>query len=448
VARIRHARRMTITLDPIAAGAALGVTALVLAWMTRRAYRRRVLVPLRSLADAADRMGRGDYATPVPARFAGTIGEAGRALERLRASLAETAAAHEASQRRSREILDRSLQGFYQTTLDGRFLAANPAMAALLGYESVDALLAEPTGTTERLYVEPCQRREFVGLMDTQGFVSGFESALRRKDGRVIWVTEVARRVVDADGRTYLEGFVEDITARKETDRLKADFVSFVTHQLRTPLAGIRWMLELAEQGTLDAEVAPCVADARLSAERLITLVNDLLEVTRLESGRAVLAPEPIDLAAVTREILDKLGPAAAARHQTVTVDTSDVPPVLIDPHLLRQAVGNFVSNAIKFTPPNGSIQIRAALDGDSVHWSVRDTGIGVPPAAQTRLFEKFFRAENAQVVDTEGTGLGLYLVRLIAIRAGGAVACVSTEGEGSTFTLTLPAAPVREAVT
>ena len=402
---------MTITLNPIAVGAAFALAVLVGAWVARRAYRHSV------------------------------------SLAKLRLNLAEAAAAHEASERRNREILDRSLHGFYQTTFDGRFLAANPAMASLLGYESVEALLSEPTGTTERFYVDECHRQEYIGLMETQGFVSGLESALRRKDGRVIWVTEVARKVTDSEGRTYLEGFVDDISARKETDRLKADFVSFVTHQLRTPLAGIRWMLELAEQGTLDPEVAPCVQDARLSAERLIALVNALLEVTRLESGRAVTVPEAIDLSDVTREVLAKLGPTAVARQQTVTVDTSGVPPVLVDPNLVRQAVEHVVSNAIKFTPPNGSIHVSAVQDGEYVHWSVRDTGIGVPSEAQSRLFEKFFRAENAQIVDTEGTGLGLYLVRLIAIRAGGAVACVSAEGEGSTFTFTLPLAHVQEAV-
>jgi PAS domain S-box-containing protein len=402
---------MTITLNPIAVGVAFALALMVGTWIARRVYQHSV------------------------------------SLERLRRNLAAAAAAHQASERRNREILDRSLHGFYQTTLDGRFMAANPAMASMLGYESVEALLAEPSGTTRRLYVDEGHRQEYMGLMETQGFVSALESALRRKDGRVIWVTEVARKVTDSDGRIYHEGFVDDITARKETDRLKADFVSFVTHQLRTPLAGIRWMLELAEQGTLDAEVAPCVQDARLSAERLIALVNALLEVTRLESGRAISAPEPIDIADVTREVLDKLGPAAAARQQAVTVDTAAVPPVLVDPNLVRQAVENVVSNAIKFTPPNGAIHIAATQDGDYVHWSVRDTGIGVPMEAQCRLFEKFFRAENAQIVDTEGTGLGLYLVRLIAIRAGGAVACVSTEGEGSTFTFTLPVAQVQEAV-
>jgi PAS domain S-box-containing protein len=364
----------------------------------------------------------------------------------VRTGRAAAAASADASERKDREVLERSLYGFYQRSLDGRFLAANPALASLLGYESVDALLAERAGITDRLWVDPSQRSEFAGLMDTQGFVSGFESALRRRDGRVIWVSEVARKVIEPDGRTYLEGFIENVTLRREAEQIKADFVSFVTHQLRTPLAGIRWMLELAEQGTLDGETATCVEDARLSAERLIALVNDLLDVARLESGRMLSTPEPIAITQVAQDVLAELAPLAASRQQRVTISAGTVPPVLVDPQLVRRAVLNVLSNAIKYTPHGGSIHISAVHDGDAVRWSVRDSGIGIPPAAQPRLFEKFFRADNAQVVDTEGTGLGLYLVRLIALRAGGSVACESRECEGSTFTLTLPVAQERNA--
>ena len=419
----------------------------IFTWIMLYGLRLLVLRPLQRARAHFERIGDGDYSTPVLTRRTDEFGDMLRALERMRVSLAAATAAHEASERRHREILERSLQGFYQTTFDGRFLAANPAMASMLGYDAVDALLAEPVGTTERMYVDPAQRKQFVQLMETKGYVSGFESALRRRDGRVIWVTEAVRVVTDKEGRTYLEGFIDDITSRKDAEQIKADFVSFVTHQLRTPLAGIRWMLELAEQGTLDAEVAPCVEDARLSAERLIALVNDLLDVARLESGRLLPAAEPTAITEVARDVLSELAPLAAARKQEVTLSRDAVPAVLVDPQLARQAVLNVLSNAIKYTPQGGSIHITATHEGEAVRWSVRDTGIGVPSSAQARLFEKFYRADNAQIVDTEGTGLGLYLVRLIAQRAGGSVACESQEGAGSTFTLTLPVAQERKAV-
>jgi PAS domain S-box-containing protein len=422
--------------------AASVLTLALFTWILLAGLRQLVLRPLQRARGHFERIGGGDYSTPVLTRRTDEFGDMLRALEQMRVKLAAATAAN-------REILDRSLQGFYQTTLDGRFLAANPATARMLGYDSVDSLLAEPPGMAELLYVDPAQRSEFVRLMDTQGFVSGFESALRRRDGRVIWVTETSRVVAESQtGQPYREGFLDDITARKEAEQLKHDFVSFVTHQLRTPLAGIRWMLELAEQSDLQGEAATCVEDARLSAERLITLVNDLLDVVRLESGRTGAPAEPTAMADVTREVLAELATLVASRQQRVTLDAGDVPDVLVDPQLARRAVTNFLVNAVKYTPPGGTIDIALERDGESsVQWRVRDSGIGVPLAAQSRVFEKFFRADNAQIVDTEGTGLGLYLVRLIAQRAGGSVACESREGEGSTFTITLPIAEERKAV-
>src|SRR5207244_8486576 len=117
------------------------------------------------------------------------------------------------------------------------------------------------------------------------------------------------------------------------------------------------------------------------------------------------------------------------------------VPPALVDPKLAREVLLNLISNALRYTPEGGSVSIQMQSADGTVEWSVRDTGIGVPASAQHRLFEKFFRADNASVVHTEGTGLGLYLVRLIIERSGGRVGCESTEGVGSTFYFTLPPA-------
>ena len=126
----------------------------------------------------------------------------------------------------------------------------------------------------------------------------------------------------------------------------------------------------------------------------------------------------------------------------TVTVDSApDLPDVTSDPQLLRQVLMNLLSNAIKYTPPGGEICIRMGQDGRSLRWSIRDSGIGIPKASAARLFEKFYRADNVHTVDTEGTGLGLYLVRLIVERFGGTVTCDSEEGRGTTFTVMLPLA-------
>jgi PAS domain S-box-containing protein len=408
---------------------------------------RIVARPVRRAKAHFEAIARGDYSHPVRTRRTDEFGDMLRGLEQMRVSLAAAVAARQTAESRYREIVERSVQGFYQSTEDGDLLAANNALARLLGYASAGDLLRESAGLTKRLHLDAARRAQFVDLMRTHGVVKGFEIPLRRHDGSPIWVAESARVVHDPlDGHTYWEGFLDDITERKQAEQLKSDFVSFVTHQLRTPLSGIRWMLELARDAESRDEVLSFVDDAHASAARLITLVNDLLDVTRLEAGRLTTTPTLLSLSEIAGEVIAELEPLATAKHQAITL-MGAAPTVVADAQLIRQVVVNLIGNAIKYTPDDGAVQVQLEADERHVHLRVRDTGIGISEAAQRRLFQKFFRADNAQVVDTEGTGLGLYLVRLIAEQSGGRVSCQSVEGAGSTFTFTLPITAPEKAV-
>jgi signal transduction histidine kinase/putative methionine-R-sulfoxide reductase with GAF domain len=240
-----------------------------------------------------------------------------------------------------------------------------------------------------------------------------------------------------------LIGGLSDITERKYAEQMKSDFVSFVTHQLRTPLSGMKWMLELAADSMSDPEEARSyIQDARMSTDRLIGMVNDLLDISRLERGKLQLTFHNLDVVQITQSIIDEISHLAVEKEQSLTTEiTPEVPPVYGDAQLLRQAILNLISNAIKYTPSGGKIHVRIERDDTQVLWSVKDTGIGIPKADVAKLFEKFYRAGNVLAVETEGTGLGLYLVRLIADRFGGKVRCESTEGAGSKFLLALPIA-------
>jgi PAS domain S-box-containing protein len=345
------------------------------------------------------------------------------------------------AERKYREIFENSVQGIYQRNRDGLFLTA-AAFARMIGYPTVRALLESPAEFSERVWVDPAARAEFAWLIETDGIVTGFEVELRRVDGSTIWTSENARAVHDPRTGEYMyyESFIEDISARKSADQMKTDFVSFVTHQLRTPLTGIRWMLELARNDRLSGETAAYVDDARGSAERLIGLVNDLLDVTKLESGRLFADASEVDLCRLIHVVAGEMMPLVTAKRQSMTLLTQDdVPDVLIDAQLARQLVINLLSNAIKYTPEGGRISVGVHYARNQVALAVSDSGIGIPAGSQTRLFEKFYRASNASIADTEGTGLGLYMVRLIAERAGGRAWCESREGEGSTFTVAFP---------
>ena len=252
------------------------------------------------------------------------------------------------------------------------------------------------------------------------------------------------RATVDAAGRTTgLTITVHDVTQEREIAQMKSDFVSFATHQLRTPLSGIKWMLELAMHETvLPDSTTSYMKDALDASQRLIQLVNDLLDISRLESGRMKATPQLVDLVGLTRTVLDDLKLQLEEKDHRLTVETcADRLEVFADPQLLRQVVLNLASNAIKYSPSRASISVGLTREKDVVRWQITDTGIGIPKESQRHLFEKFYRADNVTALETDGTGLGLYLVRLIVEQIGGRVGCKSEEGQGATFYFTVPSA-------
>jgi PAS domain S-box-containing protein len=288
--------------------------------------------------------------------------------------------------------------------------------------------------------------RSLQQMFAARGSLWSEEYRLRRADGTYAWVFDRGFIERDAANRPVrMIASLMDITHRKEAERLKSDFVSFVSHQLRTPLAGMNWMLELAaECEQLPPDAQDYISNAREAAARLVSLVNDLLDIARLEAGRIVMIPEPVPLADATQSVLTELESLIAEKRLQVSVDADHASVVLADPQLLRQVVMNLISNAIKYNNPGGRLDVRIAAQNEAIEWSVRDTGMGIPRAAQSRLFEKFFRADNAVAQEVEGTGLGLHLVRLIIEQAGGRVWCESEQGAGALFAFTLPVAQQR----
>jgi len=327
---------------------------------------------------------------------------------------------------------------------DGYFKRVNGSWTRVLGY-TPEELLAEPHVNLVHLEDREATIAQLTSLR-AGGLMNSFENRYRCKDGSYKWLLWTAIAKPDEE---IIYAVARDNTDRKlieqqtqDTLRMRNDFVSFVTHQLRTPLSGIKWMLELAAEGTDADEKTSYIQDAHESADRLIGLVNDLLDASRLESGKLRVVLEAVNLRTLTGDVLDDVTTLVREKGHTVTVESAaDLPDVTSDPQLLRQVVMNLLSNAIKYTPPGGRIAIRMGLDGRNLRWSIHDSGIGIPKASAARLFEKFFRADNVHTVDTEGTGLGLYLVRLIVERFGGTVTCESEEGRGTTFAFTLPRA-------
>ena len=244
----------------------------------------------------------------------------------------------------------------------------------------------------------------------------------------------------------------EALAGARELERalkMQADFVSFASHQLRTPLSGMRWLLELArEEPSQTEDLRSYIADSLASAERLIGLVNDLLDVSRLEGGRVATATVRVDLAECCREVAASIQPNVAhAGHRLVLAGTDEAAATMADPQLLRQVIDNLLSNAVKYTPSGGEVSLAITRARGELRCTIEDNGLGVPDEARPRLFEKFFRADNVATMETEGTGLGLYMVRLILQRLGGRVWHEPREdGTGSRFVFVMPTAQPDEA--
>jgi signal transduction histidine kinase len=231
----------------------------------------------------------------------------------------------------------------------------------------------------------------------------------------------------------------------RELDRLKDEFVALVSHELRTPLTSIAGYLELVmEDETLGDDSRRFLDVVDRNSKRLLRLVSDLLFVAQIESGRLTLELGQANVQLLALESVEALRPAAERGSVELRLDAAPVPPLQGDAARLGQLLDNLLSNAVKFTPPGGRVVVALGASGDNVVLAVSDTGMGVPPAEQRRLFDRFFRTSSAQERAIEGTGLGLTIARAIVEAHGGSIDFTSVEGEGTTFRVHLPLAGPR----
>ncbi len=244
-------------------------------------------------------------------------------------------------------------------------------------------------------------------------------------------------------GKTCLGAIAifHDITKEREIDQAKSEFVSLASHQLRTPSTGIKWLLEeVLRRGKLKKDDKEYIEDALKSNHRMIQLVNDLLNVSRLETGAIDVTSEPTDLPALIKEIVQEANILAKDRGQTLTVK---VPKkkinISLDQQLIGQVIANLVSNAIKYSNPNTKVTVELLSKPKGVEMRFMDQGIGISKDDQKKLFTKFYRTAEAAKYSTTGSGLGLYIIKKILHVCHGNISVESEEGKGSTFVVTLP---------
>src|SRR3989344_363942 len=237
---------------------------------------------------------------------------------------------------------------------------------------------------------------------------------------------------------------LHDVTREKAIERMKTEFVSLAAHQMRTPLSAIKWSLQMmleGEMGQVNEKQKEFLSKTYEANERMITLINDLLNVTRIEAGRYLYQPSFVQMEDIIGEQLGLYKGEAGRRGIALLFVRSAkrCPKALVDPEKIGIVVQNLIDNALHYTPKGGKVTISITHDIKELQVQIADTGLGIPQKEQVKIFERFFRASNVRTVHTEGSGLGLYITKHIVETHGGKIWFESVESKGTTFTFTLP---------
>ena len=387
-------------------------------------------------------------------RVAASLRDSGRLRDEIGAQnerLAEAAA-----------IVESTDDSITATTLDGTILSWNRASERLYGYTA-----AEMIGQRIHKIIEPerhpvvdetlaaIARGELIDPHEATGVrkdgsimpVALTVSLVRGADGIVRGISTIARdisdrRAAEAERDLLVRELAEQNERLRELDRMKDDFVASVSHELRTPLTSIRGYLELVrEDGGLEEEQDRMLGIVDRNADRLLGLVTDLLFIAEVDAGKLKLERHRVQLGDVAGESVEAASPHARVAEIELNLDADDHLVVDGDRARLAQVFDNLISNAIKFTPAGGRIDVRVFRSDAAAVVEVSDTGSGIPEDEREHLFERFFRTSGAIRAAVQGTGLGLAIVVAIAASHGGTVRCESAEGGGAKFLVSLPLA-------
>ncbi|MEG4091815.1 response regulator [Microcoleus sp. Pol12B4] len=395
-------------------------------------------------------------------------------LERKRAE-----AALRQSETKYRSIFENAVEGIFQTTPTGHYLSGNRALARIYGYESCTQMLAELTDINRQFYVNPNRRAEFMTQLGARGQLSKFESQIYRRDGSTIWISENARSICDENGSVlYYEGTVQDITDRKQAEsamqlaleaaesanRAKSTFLANMSHELRTPLNAIIGYSEMLKEEAEElgsCESVPDLEKICSAGKHLLSLIDDILDISKIEAGRMDLYLETFDIHTLIESAVATARPLVEKNGNTLEVYCPDnLDTMHADMTKVRQVLLNLLSNAAKFTQ-NGKIAIGVERikneqlkmknqeesseilisNSEFLSFRVADTGIGMTQEQLQRVFQPFTQGDASTTREYGGTGLGLAISQRFCQMMGGSIEVSSTLGSGTTFTVLLPKA-------
>ena len=398
-----------------------------------------VTLRVAGLVASANAFAEGDLMRRCGIDGKDEIAEVGRAFDLMAQTIAEERVHLSESERRQRVILDNVVDGIITMDARGTVMAFNPAAERIFGYQAdevigqnVKCLMPEPYQAEHDGYLENYHatgERKIIGI--------GREVEGLRADGQKVplelWVVEV-----EQDNERLYIGMLRDISDRLQVDRMKKEFVSTVSHELRTPLTSIKGSLGLVSGGALGeipAEVHSMIDVAINNSDRLMLLINDLLDIEKIESGKMDFYIEPINVMAFIHDVLSA-NQGYADEQKVLFKVTHEEPGAMMlgDSARLMQVMANLISNAAKYSPKSDYVEISVYRKNGRIEISVRDHGPGIPEEFHERMFEKFAQADSSDTRRVGGTGLGLSITRAIVERHDGRIDYESMAGEGTRF--------------
>jgi PAS domain S-box-containing protein len=362
----------------------------------------------------------------------------------------ESAAALSAAEERAQaEAIFSSIgDGAIATDEFGKITRINPTALKILGYKEKEMIgkwfpsviiNVDEDGLPLSLIDRPITRAFLTGATVSE------RAYFQRKNGNRLPVAITVAPIIHNERPIGAIEVFRDITLELEIDRMKSEFISLASHQLRTPLSAIKTYTHMLIDGYMGDVTEPQKHSLETivnATDRMNELISTLLNITRIESGSIAVSPKLVNLITLTEEVMKELEHAAADKALNLELKYTSQITIRTDSLILKEALSNLISNAIKYTPENGSVNVKLALHGKQVIISVEDTGFGIPKHSQQQIFTKFFRAPNVVKRETSGTGLGLYLVRGLLQQLDGQVWFDSQENRGSTFYISLPRNP------
>ena len=366
------------------------------------------------------------------------------------------------SEEEFRRIFENASEGIFRAIPEGRVVAANPAFAEILGYSNPQELMDNVHHIGEDVYVDAPQRETLRNMLMAGKRVDGFEVQWRRKDGSKIWILMNARAVQEGQGMPmFFEAAVIDISARRDIEhnlvqakeqaelanRAKSEFLAHMSHELRTPLnciIGFSQILMGEMFGPLGhANYLEYVGDVHTSGLHLLNVISDILDISKIEAGELEITDEQVNIGE-TLITCTKMMRERAERAQLMlsTEFAPNLPVLRADGLRIKQILLNLLSNSVKYTPPGGRISINASInEHKNLVFEVVDTGIGISAVDMPRVLAPFEQVRDSHVLTSEGTGLGVYLSKVLAERHGGHLEIDSVPNEGTVVRVTLPEA-------